>query len=170
MACSHSRRSVHGLGEEGFLLPVAVAHRPVGGGQDLVPPGARMVAGLAGGVGFGGGADGAQVGVGRAEPGQPQFPADVAGCPGGLGGVGVADQPQSAVGHGTDVRPVGRAEGEERLVPGGPLIRRVPGGLGADRVVGVVVAVRLPVGGDRGRLALPFAGGRPDRRVPGRAP
>ena len=126
-----------------------------------MPPGAVVVAGLAGGVGFGGGADGAQVGVGRAEPGQPQFPADVAGRPGGLGGVGVADQPQPAVGHGADVRPVGRAEGEEGLVPGGALVRRVPGGFGADRVGGVVVAVRLPVGADRGCLALPFLpGGR----------
>ena len=71
-------RSVgHGLGE-GFLLPVAVAHRPVGGGQFSRPPGAGLVTCLAGGVSFGGSADSAQVGVGRAEPGQSQFPADVA--------------------------------------------------------------------------------------------
>ncbi len=84
----------HGLGEDGFLLPVAIGHCPVGGGQFLVPTGAGMVTGLAVGVGFGGGADGALVGVDRAEPGQPQFPADVAGSPGGLGSVGVPDQPQ----------------------------------------------------------------------------
>ena len=152
----------HGLGEDGFLLLVAVAHRPVGGSQFLVPSGASIVTGLAGGVGFGGGADGALVGVDRAEPGQPQFPADVAGSPGGLGGVGVPDQPQPAVTHGPDVRRAGRAEGEEGLVPGGPLIRRVPGGLGADRVVRVVIAVHLPVGSDRGRLAFPFL---PDSRI-----
>src|SRR4029077_5350358 len=51
-------RSVgHGLGEEGFLLPVAIAHGPVGGRQFLVPPGACMVTGLVGGVDFGGGTD-----------------------------------------------------------------------------------------------------------------
>src|SRR6185437_3719389 len=52
-------------------------------------------------------------------------------------------------------------EGEESFIPGGPLIRRVLGGFGADRVVGVVMAVYLPVGRDRRSLALPFLpGGR----------
>ena len=124
-----------------------------------MPPGAVVVAGLAGGVGFGVGADGAQVGVEGAEPGQPQLLADVAGCPGGLGGVGVAEQPQPPVGHGPDVGPVGRAEGGEGLVPGGPLVRRLAAGFGADRVVGMVVAVHLAVGGDRGCLVLPVAAG-----------
>ncbi len=83
----------HGLGEDGFLLLVLAGHRPVGGGQYLMPPGAGIVTGLAAGVGFGGGADGALIGVDRAEPGQSQFPADVAGSPGGLSRVGVPDQP-----------------------------------------------------------------------------
>lgn len=46
-------------------------------------------------------------------------------------------------------------------MPGGPLVRRVLGGLGADRVAGVVIVVHLPVGRDRGRVALPvLPGGR----------
>ena len=60
----------HGLGEGLFLLLVVVAQGPVAGGQVLVPRGAVVVAGLAGGVGFGVGADGAQAGVEGAEPGQ----------------------------------------------------------------------------------------------------
>ena len=104
-----------------------------------------------------------------AEPGQTQFPADVAGRPGGLGGVGVADQPQPPVGHGPDIGPVGWAEGEERLVPGRSLLRCLVGGFGSDRVVGMVVAVGLAVGGDRGGLGFPVAAGgrvggnRPER-------
>ena len=59
----------HGLGEGPFSLLVVVAHGPVGGGQGLVPRGALVGADLAGCGGFCGGADGAQVGVGRTEPG-----------------------------------------------------------------------------------------------------
>ena len=61
----------HGLGEGLFLLLVVVAKGAVAGGQVLVPCGAVVVAGLAGGVGFGGGADGAQAGVERAQAGEP---------------------------------------------------------------------------------------------------
>src|ERR1019366_4720704 len=82
--------------------------------------------------------------------------AGVPGRPGGLGGVGVADEPEPAVGHAADIRPVYRAEGEERLVPGGTLIRRVAGGLGADRVIRVFIGVGLPVDADGGCLVLPF--------------
>ena len=59
----------------------------------LVPGGAVVVAGLAGGVGFGVGADNAKGGVEGAELGQPQLFSDVAGCPGGLGGVAVTQEP-----------------------------------------------------------------------------
>jgi len=57
-----------------------------------VPPGAGAVTGLAGRLGFGGGADGAEVSIGSAEAGLPQFLSGVPGGPGGLGGIGVADQ------------------------------------------------------------------------------
>ena len=93
----------NGLGEGAFALLVEVAHGPVAGGQSLLPCSAVAGTGLAGGGGFGGGADRAQTSVEGAEPGQPQFLGDMRGCLGGLGGVGVADEPQSAVGHGTDV-------------------------------------------------------------------
>jgi hypothetical protein len=83
----------HGLGEVPFLLLVVVAQGPVAGGQVLVPGGAGVVAGLAGGVSFGVGADDAEGGVESAKPGQTQLFDDVAGCPGGLGGVAVAEQP-----------------------------------------------------------------------------
>jgi hypothetical protein len=59
----------------------------------LVADGAVVVAGLAGGVCLGVGADNAEGGVEGAKPGQPQLFADVAGCPGGLGGVAVAQEP-----------------------------------------------------------------------------
>lgn len=90
-----------------------------------------MVAVLPGHLGFGVFADRVQVGVGRAEADQAQFPADVPGSPLGLGGVGVADQPQPAVGHGADVGLVGGAEGAERLVPGSALVGCVVGGFGS---------------------------------------
>ena len=59
----------HRLGEGLFSLLVEVAQGAVAGGQVLVARGAVVVAGLAGGVGFGGGADGAQAGVEGGEPG-----------------------------------------------------------------------------------------------------
>ena len=63
----------YGLGEGVFSLLVKVAQCAVAGGQALVPPGAGVVSGLTGGVGFSARADGAQVSVEGAEPGQPQF-------------------------------------------------------------------------------------------------
>jgi hypothetical protein len=69
----------HGLGEGVFSLLVKVAQYAVAGGQALVPPGAGVVSGLTGGVGFSARADGAQASVEGAEPGQPQFFPGVAG-------------------------------------------------------------------------------------------
>ena len=138
-----------GLGEDIFPLLVVIAQGAVAGGQGLVPLGAGVVTGLAGGVGFSVCADGAQASVEGAEPGQPQFFPDVAGRPGGLGGVGVADQPQPPVGHGPDIGPAGQAEGGERFMPGGPFVGCLAAGLGADGVAGMVVRVHLAVGGDR---------------------
>lgn len=63
----------HSLGEGVFSLLVKVAQCAVAGGQALVPPGADVVSGLRGGVGFSARADGAQASVEGAEPGQPQF-------------------------------------------------------------------------------------------------
>src|SRR5205814_1395663 len=79
------------------------------------------------------------------------------GRPGGLGRVGVAGQPQLPVTHGTDVRLACRAEGGESLAPCGPLIRCFPGGLGTDRIIRMVVAIYLPVRGDRGGLVFPLS-------------
>ena len=141
------------------LLLVVVAHGPVAGGQVLVTCGAVVVAGLAGGLGFGVGADGAQGGVEGAEPGEPELFSDVTGCPGGLGGVAVGEQPQPPVGHGTDLRPACWAEGDEGLVPGGALVRGLVAGFGTDRVAGMVIAVHLTVRRNGGGLACPIAAG-----------
>ena len=138
----------HGLGEGMFPLLVEVAQGPVAGRQGFVPPRAGVVTGLAGSGGFGVRTDGAHGGVEGAEAGKSEFFADVAGCPGGFGGVGVADQPQPSVGHGWDVGGAGRAEGGERLMPGGPLVWGLATGFGADGVAGVIVSVHLAVGGD----------------------
>ena len=81
----------------------------------------------------------------------------MAGCPGGLSGVSVAEYPQSAVGHGADIGSIGRAEGGECFVPGSPLVWCLVAGFGTDWVAGMVVAVRLAVGGDRGGVVLPPA-------------
>jgi hypothetical protein len=89
----------------------------------------------------------------------PQLLPHIQGRPGGLGRVGVTGQPQLPVGHGPDVRLACRAEGGESLVPGGPLVGCLPGGRGADRVIGMVVAVHLPVRGDRGGLVFPVPTG-----------
>src|SRR5690348_3639072 len=59
----------HVLGEVVFSVLIVVARGPVAGGQVLVPLGAVVVAGLAGGGCFGVGADGGQGGVEGAEPG-----------------------------------------------------------------------------------------------------
>src|ERR1700735_5812768 len=140
---------VHGLGEGFLLRPVAVAHRPVAGGPELVPVGALVIAVFAGRRCLCVGAGRIPVGLVRADADQPQLSPDVPGCPVGLGGVGVADEPQAPVGHGADVRPVDWAEGEEGFVPCGALVGGVVGGFGADRVPWVVVAVHLAVGSDR---------------------
>src|SRR6266568_5468785 len=147
------------LGEVVFSLPVVVAEGPVAGGQVLVPGGAVILAGLAGSGCLGVGADGGQGGVEGAEPGQPQLLPGIRGRPGGLPRVGVAGQPQLPVGQGPDIRLACRAEGGESLVPRGPLIRCFPGRLGTDRVIGMVVAVHLPVRGDRGGLVFPLPAG-----------
>src|SRR5262249_14554690 len=52
-----------------------------------------------------------------------------------------------------------RAEGGEGLVPGGPLVRGLVAGFGADRVGGMVVAVHLAVGRDGGGFSFPVAAG-----------
>jgi hypothetical protein len=58
----------HGPGEALFLLLVVAAQGPVAGGQVLVPGGAVMVVGLAGGFSFGVGADSTEGGVEGVEP------------------------------------------------------------------------------------------------------
>ena len=58
----------HGLGEGLLALVIVVAQGAVGRGQVLVPGDAVVVAGLAGGVSFGVGADNAAGGVEGAEP------------------------------------------------------------------------------------------------------
>jgi hypothetical protein len=153
----------HGLGERLGVLLVVVAQGLVAGRQVLMAGGAVVVARLAGGLGFGGGADGAQAGVEGSAPGPAQVLPGVAGGPGGLSGVGVAEQPQPSVGQGPDAGSAGRAEGGECLVPGGPLGGCPVAGFGADGVAGMLIAVHFPVGGDHGGLVLPIAaGGRAD--------
>ncbi len=70
----------HGLGKDPLSLPIARAQGLVGGSQLLLPPGAAVVAGLPSGIGFGGRADGVQLGVGGAEPAQSHFLSDVRGA------------------------------------------------------------------------------------------
>ena len=142
-----------------FSLLIEVTQGPVAGGQGLVPLGMVVVGDLAGGLGFGVGADSTQGGVEGTEPGPPQFLPGVAGCASGLGGVGVAEQPQAAIGHHPDVGAVGRAESGEGLMPGGPLVGCLAARFRTDGVIGMGVAVRLPVGADRGGLVLPLAAG-----------
>jgi hypothetical protein len=59
------------LGYGLFPLPVQVTQGPVGAGQGLLPPGAVLVAYLAGRISFGVGAERAQAGVEGTEPGSP---------------------------------------------------------------------------------------------------
>ena len=99
-----------------------------------------MLAAAGGGFGFGAGADGGQAGVPGGGADLAELVADVLGCPGGFDRVGVAQVQQHPVGHAADVGPVGRAEGGEGLVPGGPQVRGGRGGFGADGLGGVVVA------------------------------
>jgi hypothetical protein len=79
----------------------------------------------------------------------------VAGRPGHLGGVSVAEQPQPTVGKSAGIGLVGWAESGKCFVPGGPLVWGLLARFGADGVAGMVVAVSLPVGRDRGGLVLP---------------
>jgi hypothetical protein len=118
-----------------------------------------VVAGLAGRIGLGVGAERAEGGVKGAEPGQPQLFPGMAGCPCGLRHVGVADQPQPPVGHGPDVGLAGQAEDREGFVPDGPLVRCFLAGLGTERVIWMVVAVHFPVRGDAGGFVFPAAAG-----------
>ena len=53
----------HGRGEYGLAFTVGVVHGLVAGGQCLLPGGCFVLAVAAGGVCFGGGAEGGQVGV-----------------------------------------------------------------------------------------------------------
>ena len=59
----------HRLGEGLFSLLVEVVQGAVAGGQMIMAGGAVLVAGLACGIGFGGGTDGGQAGVDGGEPG-----------------------------------------------------------------------------------------------------
>ena len=109
--------------------------------RELVLAGGGVVlAAAVGGLGFGAGAHGGQVGGPGGGADLAQLFPDVPGRPGGLDGVGVAQVPQPAVGHAAHVRPVGRAEGGQGLVPGGPNVRRGRGRFGPDRLGGVGVA------------------------------
>ena len=71
---------------------------------------------------------------------------------------------QHPVRHAAHVGAVGRAEGGQGLVPGGPHVRGGRGGFGADRVGGVVVAGQFPPGADGGGSFLPV---QPVQRVLG---
>ena len=138
----------HRGGEHGLALPVDLVQRVVAAGEFLLPRGGVVFAAAAGGLGFGAGAEGGQVGVPGGGADLAQLVTDVGGRPGGLDGVGVAQVQQPAVGHAAHVRPVGRAEGGQGLVPGGPNVRRGRGRFGPDRLGGVVVAGQFPPGAD----------------------
>jgi hypothetical protein len=99
-----------------------------------------VVAALAGGAGFGGGAQAGQAGIPGGGADLAQLVPDVWRGPGGFGRVGVAQVAQQPVGHAPHVRPVGGAERGERLVPGGPQVWDGRDRFGADRVGGVLVA------------------------------
>jgi hypothetical protein len=61
----------HRLGEGLFSLLVEVPQTAIASGQVLVARGAVVIAILAGGVGFGVGADGTETGVEGSKPSQP---------------------------------------------------------------------------------------------------
>ena len=155
----------HDGGEDVLALAVGVVQGLVAGGQLLLPAGLLVLAAaLGGGSGFGGGADGGQAGLPGGGADLAELVADVLRRPGGLDGVGVAQVQQRPVGHAAHVGAVGGAEGGEGLVPGGAQVRGGGGGLGADRVGGVVVAGQFPPGADGAGALLPV---QPVQRVAG---
>ena len=83
-----------------------------------------------------------------------QLVADVLRGPGRFDRVDVAQVLQHPVGYAPDVGGVGRSEGGEGLVPGGPQVRGGGDGFGADRVGGVMVAGQFPPGADGGGTPL----------------
>jgi hypothetical protein len=130
----------HRLGEHGLALPVGLLHGLVAGGQLVLGRGVAGVAALGGGAGLGGGAQTGQAGVPGGGADLAQLVSDVPGRPGGLDRVGVAQVQQPAIGQAADIRSVGRAEGGQGLVPGGPGIGGGRDRFGADRVGGIAVA------------------------------
>ena len=151
----------HRLGEDGLALPVGLLQGLVAGGQLVLGRGVVVVAAVSGGAGLGGGAQAGQAGVPGGGADLAQLVPDVPGGPGGLDGVGVAQVQQPAVRHAAHVRAVGRAEGGQGLVPGGPGVGGGRGRFGADRVGRVVVAGQFPPGADRRGPFLPLeAAGR----------
>jgi hypothetical protein len=130
----------HDGGEDGLAFGVSVMHGLVTGRQGLLLAGCFGLAPLAGGAGFGVGADGGQAGLGGAEPDLAQFLTSPLRCPGGFDGVGVPQVQQRPVRLAADVRPVDGTERRQRLVPGGPDVRGGADGFGPDRVGGVGVA------------------------------
>ena len=115
-----------------------------------------MAAALSGGAGLSGGTQAGQPGVPGGGADLAELVPDVLGGPGGLDRVGVAQVQQPAVGHAAHIRAVGRAEGGQGLVPGGPRVGDGRDGFGADRVGGVVIAGQFPPGTDRGSSFLPL--------------
>ena len=131
--------------------------------------GVVVVAALGGGAGLGGGAQAGQAGVPGGGADLAQLVPDVLGGPGGLDRVGVAQVQQPAVGHAAHIGAVGRAEGGQGLVPGGPRVGGGRGRFGADRVGGIVVAGQFAPGADGGGPFLPARAGPAGGRGPGRA-
>ena len=154
----------HRGGERGLALPVDLVQRVVAAGEFLLPRGGVVFAAAAGGLGFGAGAEGGQAGGPGGGADLAQLVTHVPGCPGGLDGVGVAQVQQPAVGHPAHVRPAGRADGGQGLVPGGPNVRRGRGRFGPDRLGGVSVAGQFPPRADRRGPLLPV---QPGWRMPG---
>ena len=168
----------HYGGEHGFALLVGVMQGVVAVGELLLPGGGVVLAAAAGGFGFGAGAEGGQAGVPGGGADLAELVTDVSWGPGRFDGVGVAQVQQPAVGRAADVRPIGRAEGGEGLVPGGPHVGGGRGGFGPDGLGVVVVAGEFPPGADGGgpllpaqpvqRIAGPGQGQRPPRAGRGR--
>jgi hypothetical protein len=154
----------HDGGEDGLAVPVGLVQGLVAVAELLLLGGGVVLAAAGGGCGFGAGAAGGQAGVPGGGADLAELVADVPGCPGGFDGVGVAQVQQPAVGQAADVGSVGRPEGGEGLVPGGPQVRGGRGGLGPDGLGRVVVAGEFPPGADGGGPFLPV---QPVQRVRG---
>ena len=118
--------------------------------------GVAGVAALGGGAGLGDGAQAGQAGVPGGGADLAQLVPDVPRGPGGLDRVGVAQVQQPAIRHAAHIRTVGRGEGGQGLVPGGPGIGGGRDRFGADRVGRVVVAGQFAPGADDGGSFLPF--------------